>query len=277
MERLTRLIGIGLLVGAFATSAGYYLRTLSAITSEPTERNVVLAAEPTDQQSARSAGTVDEHDPESPPPRYLTFSDGMRSGVYSVADLPTSRDRDVEPADDPRLADYPIETDIVPDWSLVERGPLAPGIYATAFGVRDCSYEIRRVNPSKVEVVIGEDRLGEGRMLVTINHIEPDVFTSMTQCGDWIQWSPLVEPLTTAGNGDYWIGDLEQGTWTVPADCIWEKVVGFRGAELADVQDSGFGPLPLVVDEETVGVRIRGCETSLTLGSPRPDPRLTPG
>lgn len=262
MDRLIRLIGIGLLVGVVATTIGYYRHTLSNITTEPTER----VAEATDEWAIGIDGEQagwQGFDGDSRPPRYLGFTGGIQSGLYAIDDVADSRDRDVTAERPP--ADYPPETDLVPDSSLADRGRLAPGLYATSFGVRDCSYEIRRVNKSKTEVVIGEDRLGEGRVLVSINEIEPDVFVSVPQCGEWSRWSPLVDPLTVAGDGDYWIGDLAIGTWSVPPGCIWEKVVGFRGAELFDVQDSAIGPRPLVVDEDTLGVRVRGCRTPLTL------------
>ncbi|MGI9598967.1 MAG: hypothetical protein ACR2QK_22580 [Acidimicrobiales bacterium] len=284
MERLTRLIGIGLLVGAFATSVGYYQRASSGMTSDQPDREMTLPIESaadgesaaeirsagsTGSASDRSAGSVGKDDPYSPPPRYLTFTEGIRSGLYQVADVPTSRDRDVTPSRHGIDDSYPIETDLVPHSSLAKQGQLAPGLYATEFGVRDCRYEIHRVDKSRTETMIGEDRLSEGRMLVTINEIEPDTFNAMPQCGDWVRWSPLVEPLTRAGNGDYWVGDLAAGTWTVPTDCVWEKVVGFRGAELVDVQDSAVGPAPLVVDDDTLGVRIRGCDAALQLQDDR--------
>jgi hypothetical protein len=109
-------------------------------------------------------------------------------------------------------------------------------------------------------------------MLVTINEIEPDRFAAAPQCGDWAPWSPLVEALTVAGDGDYWIGDLAEGSWTVPEGCMWEKVVGFRGAELFDVQQSGNATEPLVVDDETVGLRVRGCDRPMRLAPDSTEP-----
>ncbi len=265
MERLARPIGIALVVGVAIVSIGFFQRTLSAIVVEPTDRDQ-LAAESAGGRSAGAAmpfGPASALDRDSKPPRYLSFTDGVRSGRYRVADLAGSSDRDViaAPADD----DYPVETDLVPHHTLADIGRLAPALYATTFGVADCSYELRRVSTDRVERVIGADRLARGRMLVSLNEIEPDAFVSAAQCGEWATWSPLVEPLTVAGNGDYWIGDLARGTWSVPAGCMWEKVVGFRGAVLADVEDSAAGPLPLDVDEDTLGVRIRGCKRPLTL------------
>ena len=136
---------------------------------------------------------------------------------------------------------------------------IMPGVYATEFGVVDCEYELRRIMDDNRDHVIGHDRIESGRMLVSINEYEPDSFVSTRSCGEWSPWSPLVDPLTTAGTGDYWIGDLAQGIWTVPAGCFWEKVVSFRGALLLDVEDTGTGPGKLTVDQFTLGLRIRHC------------------
>ena len=107
--------------------------------------------------------------------------------------------------------------------------------------------------------VIGHDRIESGRMIVSINEVEPDTFVATKSCGEWSPWSPLVEPLTVAGTGDYWIGDLAQGVWSVPSGCFWEKVVSFRGALLLDVEDTGAGPGELTVDQFTLGLRVRHC------------------
>lgn len=254
MERFTRLLGIGLLVALAVLSIGEYQRALeSASDDSPPEATPLPDTEPEEELE----------DEDAAPPEYLTFTAGIRSGIYNVADLPSSNDRDIKESTRDLDQSYPAETDLIPDFSLTGSGELTPGIYATAFGVQDCSFELRRIMKTKNEAVIGGDRLDEGRMLVTINEIEPDSFSAVPQCGDWIPWSPLVEPLTKTGDGDYWIGDLKAGTWDVPVGCMWEKVVGFRGAKLWDVQDSGHGPEPLVVDDETVGIRVRGCEANL--------------
>jgi len=72
-------------------------------------------------------------------------------------------------------------------------------------------------------------------------------------------------PLNRAGNGDYWVGDLAKGVWQLSSGCRWEKVVSFRGAMLHDVTAYGTAPRPLIVDDDTFGVRIRGCSGELTL------------
>lgn len=135
-----------------------------------------------------------------------------------------------------------------------------PGMYATEFGVVDCEYELRRIMDDNRDHVIGHDRIGSGRMIVSINEVEPDTFVATRSCGEWSPWSPLVEPLTVAGTGDYWIGDLAQGVWSVPSGCFWEKVVSFRGALLIDVEDTGAGPGELTVDQFTLGLRVRHCD-----------------
>jgi len=258
MERFTRLLGIGLLVALAALSVGEYQRTLESASKQSAPSATSLA------DTGSGDGRGDEH---AAPPEYLHFTAGIRSGVYEIADLPSSKDRDVEQSTSGRDPSDPVETDIVPQAGLNGSGELAPGLYATAFGVEDCSFELRRIMKTKKEAVIGRDRLDEGRMLVSINEIEPDSFSAVPQCGRWMPWSPVVEPLTVIGDGDYWIGDLKTGTWDAPHGCIWEKVVSFRGAKLWDVQDSGYGPQPLVVDDETLGVRIRGCDADFVYRS----------
>ncbi len=250
-------MGIALLVGLAALSVGRFQETANEIPETKAVKAVSLAD--TEEIALAGLDSVAAAGDEADPPRYLAFNEPIRSGIYDIADLPDSRDRDITESTRGRDLSYPPETDLVPDASLSGPGQLAPGIYATAFDVRECSFELRRIMKNKREAVIGEDRLSQGRMLVSINEIEPDTFSSVPNCGDWIPWSPLEVPLTIIGNGDYWIGDLATGTWTVPTDCMWEKVVGFRGAKLWDVQDSGHGPEPLVIDDETLGVRIRGC------------------
>jgi len=261
MERVTRFIGIALLVGLAALSIVRFNEAVAEIPESAPVRAVPLPDTqpigPEGREPIASVGT------DGDVPQYLAFGEPIRSGIYEIADLPTSDDRDVTESTKGKDLSYPPETDLVPGLSLAGPGQLTPGLYATAFGVTDCSFELRRIMRDKEEAIIGKDRLSQGRMLVSINEIEPDTFSSVPNCGDWMPWSPLAEPLTVVGNGDYWIGDLSQGDWTVPEDCIWEKVVGFRGAKLWDVQDSGYGPETLTVDDETLGVRIRGCGTTL--------------
>lgn len=216
---------------------------------------------------------VDQLDAFGEPPEYLAFDAGTKAlaaRVYRVADLPEVRDRDRDRQ--PGQTDYPTETDLVTDFSLAPTEDIAPGLYTSSFDAEGCSYELRRVDRSGEERLIGQERLSAGRLLVSLNPIEPDVFSSVPQCQSWTPWSPLVTPLVQAGAGDYWIGDLARGVWSVPDGCLWEKVVAFRGARLADVTDSGIGPEPLVVDEDTMGVRIRGCQRAVSLVASEPGP-----
>jgi hypothetical protein len=74
-----------------------------------------------------------------------------------------------------------------------------------------------------------------------------------------VAWQPLAEPLTEAGDGDYWADDLARGSWSVPSGCRWEGVVGFRGALLDDVTGSTVGPDMVDIDATTLGTRLRGC------------------
>jgi hypothetical protein len=157
-----------------------------------------------------------------------------------------------------------VEGNIAPVVPALPRGEIDPGLYATGFDAAGCSYELSRVMQDRRVAVIGEEYLAAGRVLVDLNAVEPDWFTSSGACGGWYRWSPLDVPLSQASNGDYWVGDLASGVWQVPVGCRWEKVVSFRGGQLDDVQAFGNGPDPLVIDDETYGLRIRGCPAPLT-------------
>lgn len=219
------------------------------------------------------------------PPRTLAFdrtkqaTTVLEARIYRVdgdeETAPSSRGRrrSVRRTEQSR-SDYPIETDLVAGESLAPVQFIQPGLYTSGFDAEECSYELRRSVGSGDERSIGRDRLLQGRLLVSINAIEPDLFASAPQCRSWTPWSPLVEPLVQAPVGDYWIGDLAKGTWGVPERCLWEKVVAFRGARLADVTESGRGPKALIVDEETLGVRIRDCDRALVLIDAEPAPGL---
>ncbi|MDH3295772.1 MAG: hypothetical protein OER95_15750, partial [Acidimicrobiia bacterium] len=152
---------------------------------------------------------------------------------------------------------------------------IRPGLYATRFGVENCEYELRRIMDDNRDHVIGHDQVHEGRILVSLNEYEPDTFVATDSCGEWSPWSPLVEPVVTAGDGDYWVGDLAVGLWDVPAGCLWEKVVSFRGSQLDDVEASGIGPTPLRVDQFTLGLRVRHCsDEPMTLSDEPLPPQL---
>lgn len=253
MEYVTRFIGIALLVWLVVLSVGNFRDRLETIEEtgaakalvQPEDRPVISR----DAEPEVSSGQDGE------PPEYLAFSEPLRPGLYAIADLSGSDDDDDERGDD----DDDERGDEIAAAPLKQ---LTPGMYATEFGTSDCSYELRSVMKDDEEAIIGKDSLSYGRMLVSINEIEPDTFSSTLSCGGWIPWSPLEEALTVVGNGDYWIGDLKTGVWQVPEGCMWEKVVGFRGAKLWDVQSSGHGPQRLIVDDSTLGVRIRGCGSS---------------
>ncbi len=199
----------------------------------------------------------------------LGYVDHFPSGVYRITvaggddeDRPGGGDDDNDGDGIYSISGDDAATTSLSDVSLLGlayRGPLEPGIYASAGDASDCQYELRRTIRRVGERVIGHDRLLEGRMLVTLNEVEPDTFVSTAGCGDWTPWSPPETPLKQAGDGDYWLGDLAQGIWEVPNGCYWEKVVAFRGVDLADVIDNGTGPEELIVDQGTVGVRVRGC------------------
>ncbi len=206
------------------------------------------------------------------PPEYLAFSPEWQSRIYRVE--PETNDEDGPAAPDRSRDDdeFPLETDLVTGQSLASSEPIVPGLYATEFGMTNCSYQLRRFGGEFGDRVIGQDRLRRGRVLVSLNAIEPDFFIAAPDCGAWSPWSPLVRPLVVAADGDYWSGDLRSGLWTVPEGCLWEKVVAFRGAELSDVVESAWGPADLVVDDGVLGIRIRNCDRPLQFREALPEP-----
>ncbi len=184
------------------------------------------------------------------------------SGPENDGSQPAEDDSDQDADDESDESDNDSDSDSDSEAEPTDRDGLpsiVPGLYATRFGVDDCEYELRRIMDDNRDHVIGHDRVENGRMLVSINEVEPDSFVATESCGQWSPWSPLVDPLTTAGSGDYWIGDLATGIWTVPPECYWEKVVSFRGALLLDVESAGTGPGELTVDQFTLGLRVRHC------------------
>jgi hypothetical protein len=239
MDRDLRIVGIGLVIAFVAWAYQVFDETVVEREAEVTP---ILAFGGERSGKTGRIGT--------------TGADGLligafRSGSYQVG-LESVGDRDPDP-------DLPTGS--------VSAGVLRPGLYVTVERPEVCSYRLYRSDGGTAEWVIGEDRIRSGRLLVSINAIEPDRFVAHPDCGIWEPWSPPAEPATVAGPGDYWLGDLARGTWSVPPGCVWEKVVGFRGAELADVVDSGTGPTALVVDDATLGVRIRSCRRALSLAT----------
>ncbi len=214
----------------------------------------------------RASGTAGPADADGEPPRYLVFDPGLEARFYRVASSSASL-ASLTPAVD----DYPVETDLFPRFSLADNGLIEPGLYASDLDARECNYELRRLNPKGPgDRLIGHERLADGRLLVSIDTIEPDVFRSSPGCGSWARWSPLARPLVSAANGDYWSGDLARGVWAVPPGCLWEKVIAFRGARLVDVVESARGPVELLIDQDTLGVRLRDCDDLVRLAQPEP-------
>ena len=146
-----------------------------------------------------------------------------------------------------------------------EQGEIAPGLYMAEATGGPCNFELWRMMIDGQARVIGEDFLQSGRLLVVIDDVEPDWFVSSSTCSPWQPWEPRPDPTAPAADGDYAAGDLAPGIWVVPDDCLWEQVVSFRGGELRDVVASAQGPRPLIVDETTIGVRIRSCVEPITL------------
>ncbi len=303
MEWVTRIIGVLAIFGLFAWSVDQADQTLFSGSMTIRSAEVEPGAEPpgdelstdelsTDEQAEDADGSEDEDGsgsedgggetdgfdaggrpeprvPLSDPPEYLAYVPGVSPGLYQISDLPGSDDEDYELDDDDDDDDdeEPVEYDVVPGQSLAPKGDLAPGLYATPFGVRECGFELRRIMKDRTERIIGQDYLHEGRMLIEIDEIEPDSFLSLPGCDEWFPWSPPTKPLIEAGNGDYWTGDLARGGWDVPAGCYWEKVVSHRGADLFDVTDAGFGPGRVVIDADTYGLRVRSCRLPMVHGA----------
>ncbi len=294
---VARLVAIGILLWGVFASITYSVENFP----QPAE-----AGAATSRPSPLATIAEVELDPEAPPepgPGRPAFS----AGAYAIGDSPdpkiAARDRDYRPrqrifvtderdldderdrrgtrgdrADDSRdrsdrdrsdrdSSDRDRDEDDRPDRYLVE-GEIEPGLYATAADATDCRFELWRVMRDRSTRIIGEEHLGDGRLLVTIDDLEPDWLTAAESCGDWYRWQPRSTPLDEAGNGDYWRGDLERGIWFVPQPCRWEKVVAFRGVRLSDVVDAGSGPGSLTVDGDTLGVRVRGCRSPMSLSSP---------
>ena len=138
-------------------------------------------------------------------------------------------------------------------------GSIDPGIYVTPVTATDCSFELTRIAEDGSVQVVGSDEITQGRLIVNINGVEPDFFYSTPGCGEWSEWSQLSEPLSAIDNGDYWIGDLVEGTWQTGDGCTWERVSDFRGAQLADIVESGNDQNNFAINESMTGVRIRNC------------------
>lgn len=278
MDRVVRLVGVLVLLGI--TLWAYRLYDRSVV--ETVDASVDIEQLASVGGALSGSGPADETVPAYrnfaalwPPRIYLvdrgdrpSFLDGTARADDEAATSQRSNDRDRQEDDEPTPGSM-FYGQRMAHASLIGFGRIPPGLYATSFETTGCRYQIQRADRNGDLRPIGQDHLDHGRALVYIDAIEADVFTAFPQCGGWSSWSPLVEPMERAGSGDYWVGDLASGVWTVPGTCLWEKVVGFRGARLADVVDSGRGPGVLVVDDETLGLRIRGCQQPMELADPK--------
>lgn len=261
---MARLIGIMVLFGLVSISVDYSLANAPQATDGDgsSASRTTTGVSPTEALAFVAPAPVPESE------RSVTVAN-WSFGVYSVGDSIDPRvarfDRDIK-ARTPLFEEDERLGDDAPDYLRTIQGEITPGLYATDFETEGCSYELWRVmKRTRENRVIGEDYLASGRMLVSINGIEPDWFSSTAACGEWFEWRPRTDPGAPADNGDYWAGDLARGFWEVPSGCLWEKVAGFRGAALHDVVENGRGPHRLLVDEDTVGLRLRGCKEPVTL------------
>ncbi|MEM8923962.1 MAG: hypothetical protein AAGD35_10710 [Actinomycetota bacterium] len=207
----------------------------------------------------------------APEPRFFNTLDvaSWASGLYQVG--PSSdpavaaADRDLLPRDSMLIVDERLNGDVFGGTAGVQQGNIRPGLYSTDFGVEDCSYRLWHVErDTRAETIIGEEFLPSGRLLVSINAIEPDWFAASPSCGEWYRWRPRPEPTAPVGNGDYWVGDLALGRWLVPENCLWENTVAFRGAQLRDVRSSGRGPALIEITDVPLGLRVRNCNEPIT-------------
>ena len=247
-----RVVGLGIYLWLFISVIGYLSGAVPSAGSGHDDQ----AAE---QRRAEFAGLIPKN------------SETLATLAYTK---PTPESLPLAPVTDWGTGTYVLEGSDAPA-PPGTRGDIGPGLYATPMGVSDCEYQLWREPNLKPPYskstykstdselagprVIGEDHIGYGRMLVSLNNVEPDWFTSSEGCIGWSKWTRPDAPLTRAGNGDYWSGDLEVGEWNIPKPCRWSKVVAFRGAALHDIADSGANNKPLVIDEHTMGVSIRGC------------------
>ncbi|MFV0260410.1 MAG: hypothetical protein ACK5PP_18410 [Acidimicrobiales bacterium] len=251
---------IGVVLVVVVVSFAYSLSHLP----EPGPRRITLP----DRSPVEAIEAATEESAAAEPPDELGIS--FPAGVFLVS---APSDPDAAAADNrirprrPELGeDTPLPSGVTPVAETLPLGRVEPGLYATGFDTEGCRYELWRMMADRHPGVIGEEALSDGRLLVTIDGVEPDWFASAAECGRWVAWTPLAQPLTRADDGDYWTGDLAVGEWTVPPGCRWEKVVAFRGVQVLDVIDSGATGEPLIVDAETTGVRIRGCQLAMELG-----------
>ena len=267
-HHMLRLVGITVLLWSVFASIEYSLANAPQVDASGSDR-VVPATSPVEALSEATAGVLADD-------RSTTLAFTMAHGVYSVADSDDEKiakaDRDLRP----RRAVFDDDGRPTDDSPLFERvngelvGEIEAGLYSTAFETEGCSYQLWAVMRDRKVLAIGEEYLADGRLLVSVNAIEPDWFSASRRCGDWAEWVPPEEPLTNAANGDYWIGDLEMGLWEVPEGCHWEKVVAFRGGKLEDIVDSG-GSGALLIDSETYGLRLRRCHSPIRLARPLDD------
>lgn len=262
---MARLVGIMVFLGVISVTIDYAMANAPSAADDRPPIRTTTGASPLDALAFVGPSPVPEPTGSPTLSRWLF-------GAYTVGDSPNERiarfDRDIRPKTPLLVEDDRLTGDLLPDYLRTIQGEIVPGLYATDFDTEGCSYELWRVmKKTRVNRVIGEDFLSDGRLLVTINGIEPDWFISTAPCGEWTQWRPRPDPTWPVDNGDYWIGDLAPGYWDVPANCLWEFVVGFRGANLNDVVDGGHGPGRILIDDDTVGVRVRGCHQPLTFSS----------
>ncbi|MCP5032646.1 MAG: hypothetical protein GY939_12640 [Actinomycetia bacterium] len=289
---MARLIGVGVFLWSMYATMSYAWGLAPQPTEKPVEASPVTTVESSfaeaEAASAAQAAAIleeliDANEEASALPTELGFAEDSSaasstatrwiSGTYSIGDDPdprvAARDRDIAPRQPLFEEDERLESLSVPAYMRTIQGQLEPGLYSTVGEVDECDYQLWRVmKRTRQGQVIGEEYISGGRLLVTIDGIEPDWFTAGIGCGQWQRWTPRADPTAPITNGDYGAGDLAPGTWQVPDGCLWERVVAFRGASLRDVAASGQGPAVLEIDDSGMGLRLRGCQSLTTFDPP---------
>ncbi len=289
---MARLIGVGVFLWSIYATMSFAWGLAPQPTDDLSDTSTITTivtsfADAEAASAAQAAAIVDElieaNEAAAAVPAELTFAEDPQagsatvtrwlSGVYSIGDDPdpriADRDRDIKPRQPLFVEDERLESLTVPAYMRSIQGQLEPGLYATTGETDECTYQLWRVmRKTRQGQIIGEENLSGGRLLVTIDGIEPDWFTASIGCGQWQRWTPRADPTAPITSGDYGPGDLAHGTWQIPQGCLWEQVVAFRGASLRDVNASGQGPAVVEIDDSGTGLRLRSCQGAATFDPP---------
>ncbi len=287
---MARLVGMTVVLLGLMNLIMWTLGQASTAEATPSaDRTSSADSDPDDADRTSSADLDDEAGSAAEIPTILAFTDPrprpayfaplgferFAPGVYSVGPSPDPEvaavDRDIRPRRNPFGLDERLNGDVFDGYAGSQQGEIEPGLYSTDFDATECTYELWHVERrSRTEKLIGTDSLASGRLLVTINGIEPDWFLSDHTCGDWYRWRPRPDPTGPLPDGDYWADDVAPGRWYLPDECLWELTGAFRGARLGDVVESAQGPGLFEFPGGPVGLRLRGCTNGASFIDPLP-------